>query len=287
MLKSSKKISDYIIMALGCFLYAVSVNLFFRDAHIAPGGVTGLSLIINHIIPPLSVGTLMFLINIPLFILGFKKIGGEFFKYTLYATILLSIMLDMTNAFPAFTTDPLLASIYGGVLTGAGLGIVFLRGGSTGGADIAARLLRVYNPEVSLGRIILIIDIVVISLAALVFRDINSALYAIITMYVASIVMDAIIYGTDVARVAYIVTDSHDIINKKIAGALERGATVIRCEGGYTGAERRLILCAIKRNQIAELKKLVREADPGAFMIVTNTHEVLGHGFKEDAIKPP
>lgn len=281
MARFKKQVADIIIMSFGCLLYAAAVNLFLKDAQIAPGGVTGITLVINYLFPSLSIGTLLLLFNIPLFLLGLKKIGGLFLKYTIFATIVLSVFLDLTEALPVFTTDPLLASIYGGVLIGAGLGVVFLRGGSTGGADVIARVLRKYNQELSLGRIILVIDVIVISIATFVFRNINSALYAIITMYVASIVMDAIIYGPDVAKVAYIVTDKHTEINKKIVETLERGTSVLRCEGGYTGVERRIIMCAIKRNQIAEMKRLVQNTDPAAFMIVTNAHEVLGFGFKE------
>ena len=287
MVKWRKQVADIIIMSFGCLLYAAAVNLFLKDAQIAPGGVTGITLVINYLFPPLSVGTLMLLINIPLFLLGLKKIGGSFLKYTIFATIMLSFFLDLTEALPAFTTDPLLSSLYGGVLSGVGLGIVFTRGGSTGGADIIAWVLRKYNQELSIGRIILIIDVVVISVAALVFRNINSALYAIITMYVSSIVMDTIIYGPDGAKVAYIVTDKHTEINEKIVDTLARGTSVLRCEGGYTGINRRMIMCAIKRNQITELKRLVRITDPTAFMIVTNAHEVLGFGFKEDISHTP
>ena len=279
-MKIRKYIADYAIMILGAFLYTLSFNLFLKHAQIAPGGLTGVAMVINYLFPPLTIGLLSFLLNIPLFLIGLKRIGGSFIINTIITTVIMSFLLDITDGLPAFTQDPLLACIYGGVLMGAGLGLAFLKNSSTGGADIVVRVLRGRFPQLSMGQFMLVVDIVIVSVAAAVFHNVNSALYAIISMYVASLVMDAILYGLNFAKVAYIITTQSEEINRAISDTLDRGATVIDCRGGYTDEPKKLILCAIKQNQIPDVKTLVRELDPEAFLIFFDAHEVLGYGFR-------
>lgn len=268
-------------MIIGVSLFVIGFNMFLSPAKIAPGGLTGISLILNHLFPSVSVGLLILIMNIPLFILGLKKLGGSFVRNTIFTTVFLSIMLDVFHFLPALTTDPLLAAIYGGVFLGAGMGITFLPNSSTGGTDIAIRVLRLKHPQLSMGQIMLLIDVVVISSAAIVFKNINNALYAIITMYVASLVIDTILYGLNYAKVAFIITDQANDVNESIMNKLVRGTTLIDCAGGYHATPRKIIMCAIKRNQITALKEAVYSADENAFVILSEAREVLGYGFQK------
>lgn len=270
---------DWLIMLAGAFLYTLSFNLFLDPAQIAPGGVTGIAMIINYLIPALSVGTVSLIFNIPLFFLGLRKVGGAFILRTIVTTVIMSVLLDVTALLPPLTEDPLLASVFGGVLMGVGLGLTFSKNSSTGGSDIVVRVLRAQHPHLSMGKITLLLDIVIITLAAAVFQKVNVALYAIISMYTASISMDAILYGFNFARVAHIITDNPTDVIRRIDEDLDRGATVLDCRGAYQGDPKTMIVCAIKQNQIGTLKQAVHETDPEAFLILFNAYEVLGFGF--------
>lgn len=279
-MKFLKRAFEILKLVSGSLLFALGFNLFLTPSQITPGGITGLSLVVNHMFPMLTVGTISLILNIPLFFLGKRKLGGTFIINTVIATVFMSIMLDVLTFSRSVTSDPLLAAIYGGVLMGGGMGITFLCGGSTGGMDIVARVLRLKCPSVSIGKLLLIIDVIIVTAAAFVFKNINNALYAVITMYVASLVIDAILYGLNYAKVAFIITAYEAAICEKISSELVRGATLINCVGAHTGNTRRLIMCAIKRNQITALKSAVYDADPDAFMMLSEAHEVLGYGFK-------
>lgn len=276
----SKKIWNYFLMVAGAFLFALGFDLFLRPAGIAPGGLTGIALLVNYLLPVVPVGLLTLLFNIPLFILGMRQLGGPFVRNTIFTSILLSVLLDVLTALPLLTIEPLLAAIYGGVLIGAGMGLAFLPNSSTGGVDIAIRVLRKKYPQLSLGQLMLLCDALVVLAAGLVYQNLNNALYAIITMYAASLVLDAILYGLNYAKAAFIITAKGEAVNKKIMEKLVRGTTLIPCTGGYSGCARSMILCAIKRGQIVALKEAVYAIDPGAFVILSEAHEVLGYGFQ-------
>lgn len=275
-----KFLSDYIVIAIGSFLFAASYSLFMRDAQIAVGGITGISMIINHYFPNLSMGLLTFLVNVPFLALGLWKIGGVFMAKTVFSSIVLSLSMQFTETLPALSTDPLLCAIFGGFGTGVGLGLVFIKNGSTAGTDIVGLVLRKRYSGIPLGKLILAADTAIVLCAAFAFRNINSVLYAIIKMYAASIATDGVIYGFTTDKLAYIISEKAQEISKLVISDLHHGATILTGEGAFTNNPRKMLMCAINPNQIGRLKEIVRETDDNAFMIVTNTHEVLGFGFK-------
>ena len=279
-----KILQDYLLITAGSLLFAVGISLFAEPFHIAPGGISGLAIIINYL-ANLPVGLTIILINIPLFIAGFLKLGRSFVISSLYAMLLSSVIIDQLAHVEPFVEEPLLAALYGGLLIGAGMGLVFIHGASTGGSDIIVRLLRLRFAGLKLGRLMFLTDLFVIALAAAVFGDLNRALYAIITVYVNSIVIDAIIYGLEFSKVAYIISQNSEMIAQRIQEDLERGVTFVFGEGGYSGQPTKIIMCALKRQQIIKFYAIVHESDPQAFVIVTDAHEVVGYGFKTSGVQ--
>lgn len=272
---------DYFVITLGSALMAFAVNFFFQPHQIVPGGVTGLAMLANHLFG-LPVGVTIIVLNIPLFALSWRFAGHRFLIYTIYGTLASSLLIDLTSHMPTGANlEPLLAAIFGGLVMGGGLGFVFTRGATTGGSDVAARLLKLVFRHLQMGRLMLAIDLCIIVAAGFVFGDIKNVLYAIVTLYIATSVMDAILYGLNTARVAYVVSEHVEDVVNAIHQELDRGVTLLHGEGGYTGDPKKVILCAIKRNQIAHLKEAVKEVDPDAFLILTEAHEVLGEGFRD------
>lgn len=271
---------DYIWLTAGSAVYAFGFNCFFVPNDIAYGGVTGIAMILNAIFGVPPVGVLIILLNVPLFLVSWRLLGGRFLVRSLFAMLVSSVMIDGLAAVYTFPVmEPLLACIYGGVLLGVALGVIFLKDATTGGTDIAARLLKLKFAYLPMGRLILFLDLFIIAAAALVFRNVNSALYGIIALYISAIVMDFVFYGLDYAKVAYIISDRHKQIADAIQSDLDRGVTLLHGEGAYSGETKRVILCAFKKQQIVDLKNLVKATDPDAFMIVCEAHEVLGFGF--------
>ena len=273
-------IRSALLIVAGSALFALSFNIFLQPAHINAGGVSGIGQLLSHICGFGSVALWSFILNIPLFLLGLRSIGRGFFFGSLAGMLLSSLFLSLTEAIPAPELEPLMRAVFGGAGTGAGLGLVFLAGASTGGSDIAARLLRPVLPELPIGRLMLLIDIVVVALTGLVFGDLSRALYSAVCLYVCSIVIDSIIYGFDYSSMAIIVSEHYDEIGKAINSRLDRGVTVLEGRGFYTGQEKNVLLSAMKKRQAAELKALVSEIDPDAFIILSDAHQVLGDGFK-------
>ncbi len=261
---------------------ALGINLFLVPYKIVPGGVTGVAMLINYLAPGISIGILIIIINVPLFVLCWRLVGRRFLYGTILGTFISSIIIDATAPFlPKIDTEPLLAAIFGGLIMGVGLGLIFSRDATTGGTDIVARLMKLVFRHMQMGKLILIVDAVVIIAAAFTYNSLNSMFYAVISLYVCTVALDFILYGTDFAKVAYIISDKADEIKEAIFTALDRGVTILNGEGGFTGEPRKLILCAIKRTQIARLKETVKDIDPNAFIILTEAHEVLGEGFRD------
>jgi uncharacterized membrane-anchored protein YitT (DUF2179 family) len=225
------------------------------------------------------VGVLSILINLPLFLLGGLKIGKKFFVGSLMGMVLSSVLIDLLAKIPAPTTEPLLSAIYGSLICGLGLGIVFVCGTSTGGSDILVRLMKLKYRNVPIGQISLVIDGMVVILTGIVFHDISKALYTGIVVFICSKVVDAVVYRFDYSKVALIISREHESIAKAVAEKLERGVTYLQGEGFYSKKDTKVILTAIKRYQLAELKAMVVDIDPDAFIIVQEAHQVLGDGF--------
>ena len=268
----------YLWIALASAIYALGFCWCYEPNQIGFGGITGVGQIINHFLPWAPIGVVVIILNVPLFLLGWKFIGGRLLVTSLFAMAVSSIFIDLIAAVHTFQPmEPLLGCIFGGVLMGGSLGIVFLQGATTGGTDLIARLMKLKLAWLPMGKLLLIIDLLVIVAVAVSFRNFSSALYGLVALYISTIVMDGVLYGLDNARVAYIISDKyHAIIHD-----MDRGVTILHGEGAWSGAEKRVLLVAFKQRQIVALKRTVKEIDPTAFLIVCEAHEVLGDGFRE------
>ena len=273
---------DYLVIAASCLLYAFAFNCFFRANSLAMGGFTGMVQVLNHFLPWIPVGSTALLMNIPLLIIGVKKMGWPILFSTVFATAISNLMIDgmdMLYRFPAM--DPLLACLYGGVLLGIALGAMMRKTATTGGTELAARLLKFKIHSLSIGKICLVIDVAVVLMYARSYGAINNALYGIIAMYVSSVAMDMVVYGSINAKLAIIVSDQQEAITKKLM-SMGLGATILQGKGAWTGNEKQVLMCAAKPGKIAAIKTAVMAADPEkAFVILCDAREVLGEGFGE------
>ena len=277
-----KGLRAVLLITLAALIYALSFVWCFDPNGIAFGGITGLAQIVNRLFPAAPVGVTVIVLNIPLFILGWKLIGGKLLVSSLYAMFISSVFIDLlTPLYDWQPMEPLLACIFGGLLMGASLGVVFLQGATTGGTDLAARLLKLKFKWLPMGKLLMGVDLAVIVLVALFFRNLNTALYGLVALYISTLAMDGILYGLDSAKVAYIISDHNDEISSAIVQDLDRGVTILHGQGAYTGAEKQVLMCAFKQREIAAIKAAVKDIDPDAFLIVCNAHEVLGDGFRE------
>ena len=264
---------------LGCTIFAAGFDMFLDPNDLNAGGISGLAMVLVKVLGLGSVGTVTVLMNLPLFALGGVKIGKKFFVGSLVGLISLSVMLDVLQVLPKPEVDPLLAALYGGVIGGFGLGMVISTGASTGGSDMIVRLLKRKMQNVPIGTINIMFDLVVALLTGIAFGDMSRALYCGVSIFVCGQVVDAVVYRFDYSKVALIISDQHAQIAQAIGRELERGATFLHGEGCYSGEKKNVILTAVKRQQLAELKRLVVEIDPNAFIIVQEAHQVLGDGF--------
>ena len=277
-----KGLRAVLLITLAALIYALSFVWCFDPNGIAFGGITGLAQIVNRLFPAAPVGVTVIVLNIPLFILGWKLIGGKLLVSSLYAMFISSVFIDLlTPLYDWQPMEPLLACIFGGLLMGASLGVVFLQGATTGGTDLAARLLKLKFKWLPMGKLLMGVDLAVIVLVALFFRNLNTALYGLVALYISTLAVDGILYGLDNAKVAYIISDHNDEISSAIVQDLDRGVTILHGQGAYTGAEKQVLMCAFKQREIAAIKAAVKDIDPDAFLIVCNAHEVLGDGFRE------
>ena len=265
---------------LGSAIFAAGFAFFLQPNDLSPGGISGLALLVMELTGFGSVGVLSILMNLPLFVLGGLKIGKRFFVGSLVGMLLSSVLIDAFTALQFPAVEPVIAIIYGGVLCGIGLGIVFVSGTSTGGSDILVRLLKLRYRNVPIGQISLSFDAVVVFLTGLVFRDMNKALYTGITVFLCGKMVDAVVYRFDYSKVALIISKKYKEIVTQIGIKLDRGATYLHGEGTYSGEDTKVVLVAIKKQQLAELKELVMELDPSAFVILQEAHQVLGDGFR-------
>ena len=274
-------LKSYTIIALGSLAFALGFDWFFAPNQIAMGGVTGLAQVINVLIPALPVGILTIILNVPLFLAGWKLIGFHLLASSLFSMAVSSVAIDIIAAWYTFPPmDPLLACLCGGAVMGAGFGLVFSQGATTGGTDIVARLLKLKFPWLPMGKLILIPDGVVLALTAIAFQRLETALYGAVALYVSSKVMDTVLYGMNASKVAYIISDDWKAVADAIL-AYDRGVTILNAAGAYTGAEKHVLLVAFRQREIVEIKRRVHAIDPGAFLIVCDAHEVLGEGFRE------
>ena len=264
---------------VGSLLYAVGFRFFLYPNDIVTGGLTGIAMILNYL-TALPVGVMVMVMNIPLFIFSWKRFGLHFIVLSLIGTAVSSAAVDLLALLPVeITHEPLLAAVYGGLIKGFGLGMIYRTGATTGGVDLMAKFLRRKYPYINFSTFILALDAAVIVAFAVIFRKYDSAMYAVICMFIASRVIDLVLYGAVNSKVCYIITDESFAVKDAIMCHLQRGVTFLHGEGAWSGKEKDVILCVIKQAQIVELKKLVEAIDEKAFMIVSDSREVFGKGF--------
>lgn len=272
-------LKKYIIITVAALVNAAGISLFIDPNNMAPGGVTGIAIILSRLVPA-STGTLILLLNIPIFIYAIWKFGMSLTVSTIYATALISIFTNILAPLQAATCDRLLAAVAGGILSALSIGVIFRAGATTGGMDIVVKALRLRLPHLKTGNIFFIADAVVVTLSGIVFRDIDAALYAAIAVSCASVTMDVVLYGRDEAKLLYIISDKSQQISARILEELDIGMTMISGRGAYSGNEKQVILCAMKKTVFPRVESIVRDEDPDSFMIVTGASEIFGEGYK-------
>ena len=263
----------------GCALFGIGFNLFLEPNGLSAGGISGLSVALTRLLNFGTVGAMTVLLNIPLFFLGGLKVSKRFLWGSAFGMLSASVFIDLLAFLPKPETESLIGALYGGVLCGFGLGMVFSAGFSTGGSDIIVRLLKLRWQHMSIGAINIVFDLAIVTLNGLVFRDVNRVLYSGVAIFVTGQVIDAVVYRFDYSRVALIITERHTQVAQEIAACLSRGATFLRAEGSHSRKEMSVVLTAVKRRQLVQLKQLVSRIDPDAFVIVQEAHQVLGDGF--------
>ncbi|MDD2212337.1 MAG: YitT family protein [Clostridia bacterium] len=264
-------------IALGSFIFAFGLNYFIIANGLAEGGFTGLALII-HYLTGWSVGGILITLNIPLFFIGWKMWGKTFVFKTLLGVSATSLAIDLTSSFNFQTQDLLLGALYGGVLSGVGIGLVLRSGATTGGIDIIARLIH-EKTGINMGKIYFSFDLAIISLVAFFF-GLEKALYTLVALYIFSQIIDRLVEGGNEARAVIIISGVNQVIANAIINELERGATILKGSGAYTGKEKNILYVVISKHQLLHLKKIIQEVDPRAFIIVSSAYEVLGEGFR-------
>ncbi len=274
---------DLLFLLIGTALVGLAIAVFTVPNDIAPGGVSGLATALARLTPHVSVGVWALLLNLPLLLACWRRMGLRPLALTLLATLLLSGCIDLASALlPGYTNNPLLAAVAGGAISGLGIGLLFLRGISTGGTDLAALLLKRWLPNVPSGTMLLAVDGLVVAIAVLVFKDIEVALYSTIAIVVSSKVIDALAQGVDYAKVIYTVTDRGEEVARALNEQTIRGTTVLPARGGWTGNEKEVVITVTRRNVLAQTLRIIKQTDPASFTYVTDSTEVHGEGFKLD-----
>ncbi len=282
-----KLILDVLITLVGCILYAVAIVLFTSPNHIAPGGVIGVSTLLNYLFDFLPIGTLTIVVNIPIFILGAVAIGWKYLSSSIVCSVVSAVIMDGLDILvnegivKPYVGEGILAAAFGGLICGVGIALIFSRGGSTGGTDIVARVLHDKLPHVSQGTFMLLVDAVVVLTSAFVYGDVEYALYAIICIFMFSRAIDTVLYGVsrNNGKLLFIVTDKYDDITEAILDKIDRGVTLLKAEGGYRRDNKRVLLVAVRPNQVHSTTTLVHEIDSDAFVITTTANSIKGKGF--------
>ncbi len=269
-----KTVVNYLLITVASAVYSVAVSLFLDPNSLAPGGVTGIAIILNRLIP-VETGTLILLINIPILILGAWKFGLRFSLSTIYCTVVISLFTNLLSGVKTATADPLLAG-----LAAVGIGWVFKAGATTGGTDIIIKLLRSKMPHLRTGGLFLAMDAVIVAVSGFVFKNTDVALYAGLTVFIISLVLDLVLYGRDEAKLMFIISDKSEQITRRLLEELDIGVTHMQGSGAFSGKEKQVILCAVKKATAPKTEVIVKEEDPQAFMIISSATEIYGEGYK-------
>ncbi len=273
------RLKSLLTVIVGTLIVAVALDVFLAPADIAPGGVSGISIIIRHL-TGLPLGTLIFILNIPIFFWGLLHFGKKFLVSSLFGMFLLSVFTDVFGFLPRITENVLLCAIYGGLLMGFGIGLIFSAGYTTGGTDIVVQILRKKRPNISIGRLVLIIDAFIICAAGIVFGQWEILLYSALSLYISTFIIDIIVEGGDSSKVAYIISDHPKALAEGISNELKRGSTHLHASSFYSNSQKSILLCVVKKYEITKLKTIIKDIDSNAFVILSDAREVLGKGFK-------
>ena len=276
---ASRRIWDYIVITLASFIYATGLALFLDPNNLAPGGFSGVAIIISRF-TTIPTGTWFLIFNIPVMILGMWKFGWKFIVSTIYSIVVISFATNTLSALGPATKDPLLAAAAGGSLIAIGVGLIFRVGATTGGTDIIVKFLKLKYRHLRTGVIFLLTDALIVVASGIAFRKIDTALYAGMAVIVCSIVMDLVLYGRDEAKLIYIISDKADLIAGRLMQELDVGATFLEGSGAYSNQSKKIIMCAMKKQIAPKAEEVVKEMDPESFMIVTSASEVFGEGHK-------
>ncbi|EOS75142.1 MAG: YitT family protein [Lachnospiraceae bacterium] len=274
-----RAVNKYFMITLASLIFGIGISLFIDPNNLAPGGVSGLSIILSRLIPA-SAGTLFLLLNIPIMILGIWKFGLKFIVSTLFATFMVSFSTNLFTMFSPLTQDPFMGAVFGGVLVAVGIGLVLRVGATTGGTDIVVKCLKLKKPYLKTGTIFLLIDGVIICIGGIVFQNMESVLYSVISAAVTSKVLDLVLYGNDEAKMIYIISNSPKVIAERILKELDTGVTYLTGTGAYKKEEKQVIFCVVRKQLAYKVEEVVKQEDSRAFMIVSNATEIYGEGYK-------
>lgn len=275
-----QEIKNLVIIAAASLIYAAGISLFLDPNALAPGGVTGIAVILNRLCG-IETGTLYFLLNIPIILLGIWKFGVRFIAKTFYAITLTSVFTNLLAGLPPLTDDLLMAAAVGGVLIAIGVGLIFKAGATTGGTDIVVKILRQKYRHLKTGFLFLCMDVIIVSISGLVFRDLNVIFYALATVLVSGKALDYVLYGGDEAKMFYIITESPEQIGNRLMTELDVGVTYLQGKGGWTGNEKQVVFCMVQKRVGPQVEEIVKEEDARAFMVVTSANEIYGEGYKD------
>ncbi len=278
--KAKRFAVDVLYDTVGGLIFAVGIACFVSPAQIAPGGVSGLSILVNYL-TDLPVGTVNLAFNIPLLLLAWFFLGRSFTLRTLRSVFIQSVMIDLVSLWlPQYTGERIMAALFGGVAVGAGLSLVFMRGSTTGGTDIVSRLIQRKYRHISIGKLLFFVDVGVLALSVAVFRNIETGLYGMITIYTSAKVLDGILYGLNTGKVLLVISGKHREIAARVMEQLERGVTFLQGSGAWSGEEKQILLCAVRTNQCFRVEEIIRGLDPDAFLIILEANEIAGEGFR-------
>lgn len=279
-----KFLSRYMVITLAALLYAAGIAFFLNPNQLAPGGVSGIAIILKRVFPFLpGVGMLILLMNIPIMILGAWKFGKRFICSTIYSLLVSSIFIDILPALTGIdsaTDNMMLAAVIGGALFGAAMGVMFRMETTTGGLDVIVKIVRQKKPHMRTGQIYMLLDIVVLAASAIAFHNIEVALFATVAIYVSTVVMDRVIYGGDQATLVYIISEKRKIIATRMMKELDVGVTMMQGMGAYSNTSTEIIMCVMRKQNLIKVRNILKEVDSNAFMIVSSANEVFGEGFK-------
>lgn len=281
-MKIKRALTDFLLCLSGLTFFSISVNMFSVPNGILQGGFTGLGIVLNRFFPEAPIGALIFALNIPLFIMAKLFLKKGFLPRTVILTLALSVFIDAGAYFiPVYTGDKLLCCIFSGIFSGLGLALIFYTGATTGGSDIVAMLIKKIKPSLSIGRIMLVLDGIIIGLSFVAYGEIESVMYALITVFLTSKVIDFVLYGSEHGKIIIIVSDKATEMADVIMSEFSRGVTLMKGQGAYTKKEKCILWCAVRASQVRNISLSVKKIDPGAFTVICDAGQIIGEGFRD------